>query len=101
MKARPCAFVDCAHLPVEHWEEGNLSSGSGPCHVRYANDSGVCSCPGYLQFRSPEPGERIVFGVHRLPVEERDFGLPSEAERDAAFRKWAQGAIRDLAQSDS
>jgi len=99
MKAAPCARVDCAHLPVEHWDEGEYSSGAGPCHVRYIYDA-ACPCPGYVAERLAAPGERIVFGVHRLPVAERDFSNPSEAARDAAFRRWVQGAVREMAQAD-
>jgi hypothetical protein len=89
----------CGHEFTEHWYDvlASADATAGGCHVRRMIDASPCSCTGYVDAVLPDPGERLTFGVHRLSAAERDFTLPSEAERDAAFRKWAQGAIRDIA----
>jgi hypothetical protein len=98
VKAAPCNT--CGHLPVEHWDDADPSSANGPCHVRFGREDIRCVCPAYENEVLPAPGSRLEFGKHRLPAAERDFGLPSDAEREADFRRWAQGAIKDMAKSD-
>lgn len=61
-----------------------------------------CRCREYDDSRLPAPGERAVFGVHRLR-EQDAVAAPawrpdSEAARERRFRSWAKGAIKDIAE---
>jgi hypothetical protein len=72
----PCSR--CGHLP------------------KYHRDGGIAhDCEGYVDAILPAPGERLLFGVHRLPLKDRDFSMPSEASRENAYRAWVRGALRE------
>ena len=51
------------------------------CHCHGASDAGAL----------PAPGDKPVFGLHRLPAKERNFTMPNEAVREKDYRRWLDG----------
>ena len=87
MKSR-CS--ECSHGFDSHWSEVIeknrwVRRSPGPC------DCPGCDCRGYVDEVLPGPGERLVFGVHRLPAAARDFGMPGETVREAQYKRWLAG----------
>jgi hypothetical protein len=51
-----------------------------------------CHCHGSVDAAAlPSPGERPVFGLHRLPAGERNFTMPGEAQREKEYKRWLSG----------
>jgi hypothetical protein len=81
----------CSHPFDRHWseviEQGRwVRRAPGPC------DRPDCDCRGYVdEVLLPGPGERLVFGTHRLPAAQRAFSMPNEAQREKDYRRWLDG----------
>lgn len=80
MTAKACPVCGHFHHLIDDCRA--LTAWDGPeCHCRGAVDAGTI----------PAPGEKPVFGVHRLPAKERDFTMPSEKQREKEYRRWLDG----------
>jgi hypothetical protein len=88
----------CGHEDREHFGGGLICAGDmapeewGDLTIRPA-----CPCRRFDGGVLPEPGERPVFGVHRLNSAEANWTTEGEAERERKFREWVKGAPKDIA----
>lgn len=88
----------CGHQIRHHDARGGKCRGSALTPDGYGG-LGVpfCSCAKLEDALLPEPGEKPVFGVHRLPSAEAAWTTEPEAERERRFREWVKGAPGDQA----
>lgn len=58
----------------------------------------LCECPGYDDSRLPDPGERLVFGVHRQTSGDAETAeaWPTMASWSARVRARTTRALRSL-----
>jgi hypothetical protein len=56
-----------------------------------------CPCQRFDDGALPEPGERPVFGVHRLASADAAWATESDSVRERKFREWVKGAPGDIA----
>lgn len=88
----------CGHQILHHAPSGGRCYGSALTPEGYGG-LGVpyCKCTKLDDAALPEPGERPVFGVHRLLSADVDWTTEGEAERERRFREWVKGAPGDQA----
>jgi hypothetical protein len=89
----------CGHEKHDHGYAGGACCRLSPVttDVNGLSVQHACQCERFDDGALPEPGERPVFGVHRLPSAEAAWATEPESVRERRFREWVKGAPGDMA----